>query len=170
MAAWLTSKVSSWLSGGSSDLIQQQVAARDSLLAENTAAVDKVAQASQELAVCYNAQRVAYPAFFNILSQPNPEVRNEREMAKELGKLVRALTMDLSSLGSDLDKISQKRELFERLVSIWEKIEADYDKALANLDKVIELDKKNITDLTEVLGQLKNLGVQPTCRSGLSSQ
>lgn len=169
MAAWLRSKVS-WLSGDSSDLIQQQVAARDSLLAENTAAVDKVAQASQELEACYKAQRVAYPAFFNILSQPNPEVRSEKEMAVELGKMIRALAMDLSCLGSDLDKITQTRELFERLVSIWEKIEANYDQALANLDKVIELDKKNITDLTEVLGQLQKLGIQPTCRSGLSSQ
>jgi chromosome segregation ATPase len=168
MAGWVLSKLS-WFSSDSSDLTQQ-VAARDSLLAENRDAVAKVAQASQELEACYKAQRAAYPAFFNILSQPNPKVPSEKEMAQELGKMIRALSLDLPSLGSDLDKIRQTRELFERLVNIWEKIEANYDQALANLDKVIELDKKNIQDLTTVLKQLQNLGVQPKCHTGLNSQ
>lgn len=161
----------SWFSSDSSGLIQQQVAARNSLLAENTDAVDKVVQASEELEACYKAQRAAYPAFFNILSQPNLEVRSEKEMAQELGKMIRALVaIDLSSLGNDLEKISQTTELFERLVKIWEKIEANYDQALADLEHVLKLDEKNIQDLTGVLGELRKRGIQLTCRNGSSPQ
>lgn len=170
MVAWLRSKFS-WLSSDSVDLTKQQVAARNSLLAENTDAVDKVAQAGQELAACYKAQRAAYPTFFEILSQSTPEARNEKEMAQELGKMIRALVaIDVSSLGADLDKISQTRELFERLVTIWEKIEANYDQALADLDHVLNLDKKNIEDLTIVLEKIRKQGIQPMCRMGSNPQ
>jgi hypothetical protein len=168
MAGWWPKL--SWFSSDSTGLIQQQVAARNTLLAENTDAVAKVEQASQELEACYKAQRAAYPAFFNILSQPNLEVRSEKEMAQELGKMIRALVaIDLSSLGEDLNKISQTSELFERLVNIWEKIETDYDKALADLDHVLKLDEKNIQDLTTILGELKKRGVQP-CHNGPKAQ
>ncbi|MBS0649364.1 MAG: hypothetical protein JSS10_09100 [Verrucomicrobia bacterium] len=156
---------------GTSDPVEQQVAARNTLLAENAQQVGNVTRISEELLACYKAQKVAFPIFFETLSKPqHPPTLSDSEMIEDLRLMVMALTTDLSGLGQELDKIRQRRELMEQLVTIWEKVETNIDSSLAHLGATQRLDEKIIQDLSAVLAQISSLGVQPTCRAGSRPQ
>lgn len=162
--------LSSLWGGDSSAPTKQLVTHADTLLSANILGVDKIKEASDQLRVCYEAQKEAYPAFFKDLNAAEPRVCSEKEMSEELSLLITALMTDFSTESQELDKLSQISDLYDQLIGIWTKIVEDLKASRQYLGRAHQLDQKNVEDLTRVLKGLSALGVQPTCHGGSKSQ
>lgn len=162
--------LSSLWGGDSSAPTKQLVTHADTLLSANSVGVDKIKEASDQLRACYEAQKKAYPAFFQDLNAAEPKVCSEKEMSEELSLLITALMTDFSTESQELDKLSQISGLYDELIAVWTKIVEDLKVSRQHLGSAHELDKKNVADLTRVLKGLAALGVQPTCHGGSKSQ